>query len=586
MAKPPHPNLQQVRMSRKISIYHVLPRLFGNKNPNCIHNGTIYQNGCGKFDDFTIKALEEIRDLGITHIWYTGVIEHGTMTDYSDFGIPKDHPTLLKGRAGSPYAIKDYYDVDPDLAENVEKRIDEFQALINRTHDAGMKVIMDFVPNHLFRQYSSDSQPEGTKSFGQDDDTSKAFDPQNNFYYLPGNDFTPPEGLAWIEQIKDEIPEENYRETPAKATGNDRFEAQPHKHDWYETIKLNYGVDILNGRTSHFSPIPDTWHKMLDILSYWAQKGVDAFRCDMAEMVPVEFWEWAIGHIKTKYPQMLFIAEVYNPFEYQHFVKRGGFDYLYDKVGLYDTLKNIIRHQASTALITTCWQVLDGLDGQMLRFLENHDEVRFASHEFAEKAEAAIPAMMVSACMSTGPVMIYNGQEVGEPATGKAGFSGDDGRTTIYDYFNIPEHQKWMNNGKFDGGNLSKNQKQLREFYRQLLNCSIKNEAISNGQFYDLMYANPYETLPNRDKIYAWLRHTENQKLLFVTRFDKEQSGSVRIRIPEHAFEVMGFGDKSTFTITGVLRNAEEIRISKTELVETGFQVELNKWDGKVFEIK
>jgi glycosidase len=573
-------------MSKKISIYHVLPRLFGNKNLNCIPNGTILQNGCGKFNDFTAVALEEIRKLGITHVWYTGVIEHGTMTDYSAYGIPKDHPSLLKGRAGSPYAIKDYYDVDPDLAENVENRMDEFQSLIKRTHEAGMKVIMDFVPNHLFRQYNSDSQPEGIKSFGEDDDNSKAFDPQNNFYYLPGTSFEPPEGLEWTESIQKEFPDEPYEETPAKATGNDRFAVQPDIYDWFETIKLNYGVDILGGRINHFSPIPDTWHKMLHILNFWAEKGVDAFRCDMAEMVPVEFWEWAIRKIKEKYPEMLFIAEVYNPFDYQSFVKWGGFDYLYDKVGLYDTLKNIIRYQNSTSSITNCWQVLDGMDAHMLRFLENHDEVRFSSREFAENSDAAIPAMMVSACMNTGPVMIYNGQEVGEPAEGAAGFSGDDGRTTIYDYFNIPEHQKWMNDGKFDGENLLEEQKQLRNFYRQLLNFSIQNEAVSQGQFFDLMYANPYETLPTRDKVYSWLRHTENQKLLFITQFDKALSGSIRIRIPEHAFEVMGLADKSLFSIKGLFRNEEEVQISKSELIETGFQVELNKWDGKVFEIK
>ncbi len=573
-------------MSEKISIYHVLPRLFGNKNPNCFPNGTIHQNGCGKFNDFTAKALEEIRNLGITHIWYTGVIEHGTMTDYSAHGISKDHPTLLKGRAGSPYAIKDYYDVDPDLAENLAKRMEEFQALINRTHDVGMKVIMDFVPNHLFRQYISDSKPDGVKTFGEDDDTSKAFDPQNNFYYLPGTSFEPPEGLDWTESIQKEIPDEPFKEAPAKATGNDRFTVRPDIYDWFETIKLNYGVDILSGRINHFSPIPDTWNKMLHIMNFWAAKGVDAFRCDMAEMIPVEFWEWAIRKIKAKYPEMLFIAEVYNPFDYQSFVKWGGFDYLYDKVGLYDTLKNIIRYQNSTSSITNCWQVLDGLDAHMLRFLENHDEVRFASREFAGNSDAALPAMLVSACMNTGPVMVYNGQEVGEPADGQAGFSGDDGRTTIYDYFNIPEHQKWMNNGKFDGGKLSEAQKKLRDFYKQILNFPIHNEAVSRGQFFDLMYANPYETLPNRDKIYAWLRHSDNQKLLFVTQFDPEFSGSVRIRIPEHAFEVMGLIDKTEFQIKGMLRNTDAIKISKTELMEKGLRVYLDKWEGKVFELR
>lgn len=569
----------------KIAIYQVLPRLFGNKNTNCIPNGKVEQNGCGKLNDFTAHALNKIKNLGITHIWYTGVIEHGAMTDYSAHGIRADHPALLKGRAGSPYAIKDYYDVDPGLAGNVDQRMAEFESLVERTHKSGLKVIIDFVPNHLFRQYHSDNKPAGTRDFGEDDDPQKAFDPQNNFYYLPGTSFEIPDGISWLELIKDELPDSPYREEPAKATGNDKFKPKPDKNDWYETIKLNYGVDVLNNRTSYFSPLPGTWQKMLDVLIFWAGKGVDAFRCDMAEMVPVEFWQWAIRKVKDEFPDIIFIAEVYNPFEYHNYVKKGGFDYLYDKVGLYDTLKNIILHRSSTTSITNCWQVLDGLDAQMLRFLENHDEVRFASEAFAGNAQAAIPAMTVSACMNTGPVMIYNGQEVGEPASGEAGFSGDDGRTTIYDYFNIPEHQKWMNDGKFDGEKLSGEQKELRVFYKGLLNFCLEYEAVSRGKFYDLMYANPYETLPNRDKIYTWLRYSKNQKLLFVAHFDAENKSTLRIRIPDHAFGEMGFNEQSDYLIRGVFRNSDELRISKTELIERGLQVNLSGWGAVVFEV-
>lgn len=571
-------------MSSKISIYQVLPRLFGNRITMCFPNGTIHQNGCGKFNDFTDKALKEIREMGITHIWYTGVIGHGTMTDYSEYGIPKDHPSLLKGKAGSPYAIKDYYDVDPDLAVHVEKRMEEFESLVDRTHQAGMKVIIDFVPNHLFRQYHSDKKPEGIKAFGQDDDPDKAFDPQNNFYYLPGTTFQTPEGIGWLNTIREELPEEPYRESPAKATGNDKFEPRPGKDDWYETIKLNYGVDVMDNRTAHFSPMPDTWTKMLDVLNFWAARGIDAFRCDMAEMVPVEFWAWAIRNVKDRFPGIIFIAEVYNPFEYYNYVKKGGFDYLYDKVGLYDTLKNIIRHQGSTSTITNCWQVLDGLDAHMLRFLENHDEVRFASPEFAGDAMKAIPAMTVSAAMNTGPVMIYNGQEVGEPAAGESGFSGNDSRTTIYDYFHIPEHQKWMNEGKFDGGRLSETQKELREFYRELLNFPMTHEAVSSGKFYDLMYANPYDTLPDRDKIFAWLRYTENEKLLFVAHFSDDET-SARIRIPDHAFGEMGLNETASLKFKGVLRYNGETHISRNDLTDRGLPVKLNDWDAVVFEI-
>jgi glycosidase len=572
-------------MASKISIYQAFPRLFGNQTTNCIPNGTIHQNGCGKFDDFTETALSEIVKLGITHIWYTGVIEHGTMTDYTGFGIAKDHPTLLKGRAGSPYAIKDYYDVDPDLANNVDERMDEFDALISRTHKAGLKAIIDFVPNHLFRQYHSDNKPVGVKDFGEHDDVAKAFDPKNNFYYLPGTKFEVPEGISWMEKIKAEIPTQAYLEEPAKATGNDKFEARPDKNDWYETIKLNYGVDILNNRTGHFSPVPDTWNKMLDILLFWADKGVDAFRCDMAEMVPVEFWAWAIRNLKEKFPSIIFIAEVYNPHQYYNYVKIGGFDYLYDKVGLYDSLKSIIRHNSSTNALSNCWQFLGGLDAHMLRFLENHDEVRFATDEFAGSSEAAIPAMTVSAAMHVGPVMIYNGQEVGERAEGETGFSGDDGRTTIYDYFNMPDHQRWVNDGKFDGGYLSAKQKSLRNFYQKLLNICITSDAISNGKFFDLMYANPYDVLPNRDKVYAWLRYTESQRLLIVTHFDANQKSTVKIRIPDHAFNEMTWGDKEIFTIRGLMNFEGAEKISKQKATQEGISITLNGYDAVIIEL-
>jgi len=573
-------------MSSKISIYQVLPRLFGNKNNVCIPNGSIQQNGCGKFNDFTEIALAEIRKIGITHVWYTGIIEHGTMTEYSAYNIQIDHPALIKGRAGSPYAIKDYYDVDPDLAENIDQRMEEFEALIRRTHQAGLKVILDFVPNHLFRQYCSDKKPEGIRDFGENDVSEKTFDPNNNFYYLPGTKFQVPLNSAWMDKIKNELPDKPYFEEPAKATGNDKFDPQPNTNDWYETIKLNYGVDVINSRTRHFSPIPDTWKKMLDILIFWLKKGVDAFRCDMAEMVPVEFWAYAIQSSKERFKDVIFIAEVYNPFEYHNFIKTGGFDFLYDKVGLYDTMKNIICHGTSTAAITSCWQVLEGIDACMLRFIENHDEVRFASTEFAGTMSAAIPAMTISAALHTGPVMIYSGQEVGEHAPGATGFSGDDGRTTIYDYFNIPEHQKWMNNGKFDGGQLSDDQKKLRQFYQQILNISLKNEAIASGKFYDLMYANNYESLPNRDKIYTWLRYTEKQRLIFITHFDGNQKCSIRIKIPDHAFDEMGVDNREQFRIVGLMNENCSREFSKQTLVTRGLDVNLNEWDAVILEIE
>ena len=100
----------------KIILYQLLPRLFGNPTETLLRGGTKEQNGCGRLVDITPTALQKIKSLGVTHIWYTGLLEHATQTDYSGFGIRKDHSAIVKGRAGSPYAVKDYYDIDPDLA--------------------------------------------------------------------------------------------------------------------------------------------------------------------------------------------------------------------------------------------------------------------------------------------------------------------------------------------------------------------------------------------------------------------------------------------------------------------------------------
>jgi len=242
----------------KFVVYQVLPRLFGNFNSSNKHKGTIEENGCGKFNSFTVNALSEIKSLGVTHIWYTGVIEHASQTDYSSFGIANDHPAIVKGIAGSPYAIKDYYDVDPDLAENVENRMAEFEDLVTRTHKAKLKVIIDFVPNHVARQYHSTAKPKDVVDLGEKDHCNWAFSPLNNFYYLPNEAFSPLFNVL------------GYKEFPAKVTGNDHFTAHPSQNDWYETVKLNYGVNYVEGHQKQFNPIPDTWFKMRDILLFWA----------------------------------------------------------------------------------------------------------------------------------------------------------------------------------------------------------------------------------------------------------------------------------------------------------------------------
>lgn len=559
------------RKTEKMIIYQVFPRWFGNTNTKPVRNGSLEENGVGKFSDFTPLALSKIKGLGTTHIWYTGVIEHATQTDYTAYHIQKDHRAVVKGKAGSPYAIKDYYDIDPDLADHVENRMEEFEALVARTHDAGMKVIIDFVPNHVARQYHSDAQYNFIEELGQNDNTSKAFDPNNNFYYIHGQPLTLPftnddEGLG-------------YSEFPAKATGNDRFDAFPNCNDWYETVKLNYGVDYLNGRSKHFDPIPNTWHKMLDILRFWASKQIDGFRCDMAEMVPVEFWEWAIPLVKKDY-QVIFIAEVYNPAEYRNYIFNGHFDYLYDKVGLYDTLRAVICGQAPASNIPACWQSLEGIQSHMLNFLENHDEQRLASDFFAKDPSAGISGLMVSALMNTNPMMIYSGQELGERGMDEEGFSGLDGRTTIFDYWSVSTLRNWKNGGKYDGGKLTEKQKQLRQQYAAILNIAKNEPAITQGSFFDLMYTNEKNRFFNNRNQYAFLRKHKNEVILVVANFTHSEQ-NVWVNIPEDAFKALDIKDNEAAMLKDLLTGTETI---STLTTAWPFKVKLEACSGKVLK--
>ncbi|MFY0600863.1 MAG: alpha-amylase family protein [Cyclobacteriaceae bacterium] len=555
-------------------VYQVFTRLFGNTNTTNKEWGTITENGTGKFGDINKTALAEIKKMGITHVWYTGVIEHALLTDYTEYGIELDDADIVKGRAGSPYAIKDYYDVNPDLANNVPNRMAEFEDLIERTHEAGLKVLIDFVPNHVARKYQSDAKPDGVVDLGSSDDTTKAFATTNNFYYIPNQSFVVPQGYESLGEFEFPNKDGFHREHPAKATGNDVFSAKPSINDWFETVKLNYGVDYLNNRSTHFDPIPDTWIKMKDILLFWAGKNVDGFRCDMAEMVPVEFWEWATAEVKREFEDITFTAEIYNPNAYRDYIFRGGFDYLYDKVEMYDTLKHVVQGHASTDDITTIWQRQDGIGPNMLRFLENHDEQRITSPDFAGEAQKGIPMMAVSSFMHTGPVMLYFGQEVGEPGKGNSGFASDDGRTTIFDYWGVPEHVKWVNGGKYDGGLLSADQKSLRQAYIEILQACNENEALREGLFYDLHYYNRNEEYTGySDQVYAFVRHTKDQVLLVIVNFGQETQ-QARIKIPEAAWETFGITSEIVFikdkqfdrTTTTGYRDESELNVSIDKL--------------------
>ena len=508
-------------------IYQIFTRLYGNKTKNNKPNGTLQENGSAKMNDITATKLQRISRMGFTHVWFTGLIEHATQTDHTAFGISKDHPAVVKGKAGSPYAIKDYYDIDPDLAVSVPDRMKEFKALLNRTHKAGLKMVIDFVPNHVARHYHSDAAPKGVEDLGEKDDTTKGFDPQNNFYYLPGQQLR-------TDFARSAAQTEPYVELPAKATGNDCFNASPSRNDWYETVKLNYGIDYQGGRATHFSPTPSTWKKMTDILLFWAEKGVDAFRCDMAEMVPTAFWSHAVAAVKKEHPDVLFIGEVYNPAQYRDYLA-AGFDYLYDKVGLYDTLRAIVCGNASASCITSCWQATDDIKEHMLHFLENHDEQRIASAYFAGNAEKAKPALAAGALMSPGAYMVYAGQEIGEAGMDAEGFSGNDGRTTIFDYWNPASLQK-LTAPAFEK-KLTPEEAALYDYYQKILTLCNSRKAFAQGGFFDLQYANYGRDYGyNCDRQYSFLRHFGREVYLVAVNFDPA-SVQVGIKIPSHAFD-------------------------------------------------
>lgn len=522
-------------MTTRPIIYQLLPRLFSNYCDSPVPNGTLEQNGSGKLADITPTVLKAIKDLGITHVWYTGVIEHSHDADYTAYGIRRHNPHVIKGHAGSPYAITDYYDIDPDLAVNVDKRLDEFDDLVKRTHKEGLKVIIDFVPNHVAREYASDVKPKGIEDLGHADNPEMFFSPANNFYYITRQKFSP-EGVDLGEG------KEAYVEFPARASGNDCFTAFPGKFDWYDTIKLNYGVDY-GDHTRHFDPIPDTWFKMLHILRYWAAKGVDGFRCDMVHMVPLEFWQWAIANVKSHYPDVIFIAEIYDVALYRPYIFDGGFDYLYDKVTLYDTLRGVECHNTSAANITSCWQTVEGIANHMLNFLENHDEQRFASDFYAGDADRVRASLTVSATINSGAMMIYMGQELGERGMDAEGYSGRDGRTTIFDYWSVASLRSWLNKGLCNGV-LNERRKQLRDFYARLLTLCNKEKALREGRFFDLMYVNYHNPGLDPHRDYAYLRSTDDETLLIIANFG-DRDKEISVTLPRHAFNTLDLPEGS-----------------------------------------
>lgn len=597
----PLDSLKNTMTKNKIVIYQVFTRLFGNKKTTNIPWGTIEENGVGKFEDFTTKALKEIKELGVTHIWYTGIPHHALIGDYTAFGISNDSPEVVKGLAGSPYAVKDYYNVNPDLATNPANRLEEFESLISRTHQAGLKVIIDIVPNHVARKYEGKTNPKGVRDFGADDDVSVAYNRDNNFYYIPNSKFELPDIEPPLNGNFNRLTQPKFEEYPAKWTGNGSRVAKPDRNDWYETVKVNYGIRPDGTKDfpelpwgfetqscqDHFDfwatkNVPNSWIKFRDIALYWIAKGVDGFRYDMAEMVPVEFWSYMNSALKVTNPSVFLLAEVYNPNEYRNYIHFGKMDYLYDKVGTYDTLKNIIQGRSWPDELSNIRHDLKEIEHHMLTFLDNHDEQRLASSEFAGTPEKGKPLMVVSTTISSSPTMIYFGQEVGEAAKENAGF-GTQSRTSIFDYIGVPNHQRWMNEGKFDGGQLSENEKDLRDFYKRLLNFSLKSSALM-GHFQEIQSKNRNSSAGYDIAIYSYVRWSETQKLIIVANFYWLSTSNFVLRIPAAIIQKWNLSD-GAFDLIDQLYPKNKAKLS-VENGEGSVQICIGPSESFIYELK
>ena len=573
-------------------IYQLMVRTFGNTNETRTPGGTMAVNGCGKFADINDAALASLRAMGFTHLWLTGVLEQASGTSYP--GRPADDPDILKGAAGSPYAIKDYFDVCPDYAVEPERRISEFRELLARCHGHGFKVLIDFVPNHVARSYDSDVRPD--LSFGAGDDSSAFFARDNHFFYLRPDDpgGGPPLKLPTVGKPGCDglFPPER---RIGKVTGNNGVTWSPSIHDWYETVKLNYGHDFTTGRdTSHLpkpdarpAEVPKTWRTMDAILAYWQELGVDGFRCDMAHMVPMEFWHWVVKRCRGRNAEVFFCAEAYDndpaKLTDQHVLEAlldAGFDAVYDDPS-YDILEGIYDSGK--------WaNDLDPLTftgrrfHRSLRYAENHDEVRLANpNEWGGLGmKVGRPVTAVLFALGRGPQMLYHGQELGEPAVGDQGFAGDNSRTTIFDYWSMPEFTKWVNGGKYDGARLSPEQLELRDWYARLIHAT-KARAFTHGEFYGLNHANREnpsfgrvgEETVSGHWLYAFLRRdpkTREAALVVANFHGSETLRGVGVRIPEDARMFLERSNLESWTFTDRLATTWKTVENRGNLETTG----------------
>ncbi len=593
--------------TRKPIIYQLVIRYFGNTNLTNAWAGAMEVNGCGKFNDITSAAIDSLRQLGITHIWLTGCLRQATLTAYPQLGLPADDPDIVKGRAGSFYAVRDYFDVCPDYAKDPAARIDEFEALVTRIHAAGLKVLIDFVPNHVGRSYSSAIRPD--LNFGVGDDQTQFFSPANCFFYLvdpPGQQLRlshpahwQPAGVTFDGRFE---PEDGGPGRVPKATGNawkDGSTSQPSENDWYEAVKLNYGFNY-HDETGHYSPPPRTWLLMDEVLTFWQSKGVDGFRCDMAQLVPREAWSYLIRRARQpdRDPSVFFLAEAYvgsSPYDPVKSVSElldAGFDAVYHD-NSYNRLTGIYSGRTDPQAYDDEMKSLSARERQSaVEYLENHDKPRVAAaigNGGFGSAGANYQLAPLQFLYSNGPALILNGQEIGESGDGFEGFSADDGRTTFFDYWCMPEFSKWVNGHAYDGGLLSPAQTRLRRFFADLISLCQDASVRANG-YWSLKYFNRSSQFADcPDDLYTFARFESGsgRMLLILTNF-RPGATSGRIRIPPELSAAAKLPQTVSMQLVfnrGGACKIPAVNTTRDQLATAGFAVLLSNQETQVYLI-
>ena len=178
--------------------------------------------------------------------------------------------------------------------------------------------------------------------------------------------------------------------------------------------------------------------------------------------------------------------------------------------------------------------------------------------------------------------MVYFGQEVGEAGNENAGF-GTHSRTSIFDYIGVPNHQRWMNEGKFDGGQLSDSEKNLRDFYKRLLNFSINSSALM-GSYQEIQSVNRQNNVGYDELIYSYVRWSEKQKLIVVANFSSEKTSEFDLKVPSDIISKWKLKD-GEYQLTDQLyqKNIVQLKVINGEGIA---KVKIEPSESFIFELK